>query len=219
MHHPESLLSVLTVLLRQDVADCLSILDAAVSAGLVDGARASYVGGSHGGFLGGHLAGQAPDRFRCISLRNPVTNIASMVGVTDIPDWCFVETPGLGVNAFAEPPTAEQLAAMQARKNEGRVGTISSGLSISAVPWTHERPPIAPFAAAKRHRSPRTRPQCLALAACQHAPRPVTLFPPVTRIPAGGFPSGAPRCGKEPYFAHARREGPPRAAVQRAAGA
>ena len=26
--------------------------------------------------------------------RNPVCNIASMVGVTDIPDWCFYEALG-----------------------------------------------------------------------------------------------------------------------------
>lgn len=71
----------------QDVADCVAILEAAVALGAVDGSRASYVGGSHGGFLGGHLAGQHPDRFRCFSLRNPVTSISSMVGITDIPDW------------------------------------------------------------------------------------------------------------------------------------
>ena len=27
--------------------------------------------------------------------RNPVTNIPSMVGVTDIPDWCHIEAKGL----------------------------------------------------------------------------------------------------------------------------
>lgn len=152
----------------QDVGDCVAILDAAAAAGLVDGARASYAGGSHGGFLGGHLAGQFPGKFKSFCLRNPVTNISSMVGVTDIPDWrapghgrpanhsqskriqapsfraitrsaagrsaaelarapvcrrCFVETPGLGVKAFAEPPSAEQLAAMQASRLGGPAGS------------------------------------------------------------------------------------------------
>ena len=72
---------------RQDVDDCLAALDAAAAAGLVDASRAAIVGGSHGGFLGAHLIAQAPDRFKCAALRNPVTDLASMVGVTDIPDW------------------------------------------------------------------------------------------------------------------------------------
>ena len=32
--------------------------------------------------------------------RNPVTNIPSMVGVSDIPDWCHVEAGGLGSYDF-----------------------------------------------------------------------------------------------------------------------
>jgi hypothetical protein len=45
----------------------------------------------------GHLVGQFPDRWRCAGLRNPVLNIALMVGITDIPDWCYVETMGTEV--------------------------------------------------------------------------------------------------------------------------
>lgn len=35
---------------------------------------------------------------RCAGLRNPVLNIALMVGVTDIPDWCYVEAYGTQVS-------------------------------------------------------------------------------------------------------------------------
>jgi acylaminoacyl-peptidase len=67
------------------------------AAGWADPKRAAVVGGSHGGFLTGHLVGQHPAAFRCGGLRNPVLNIALMVGLTDIPDWCYVEAFGTEV--------------------------------------------------------------------------------------------------------------------------
>jgi hypothetical protein len=68
------------------------------------------VGGSHGGFLGGHLLGQFPSAFRFAVLRNPVTNISLMVGLTDITDWCYVEVGWVRhlfvvVANFPPPPT------------------------------------------------------------------------------------------------------------------
>ena len=46
--------------------------EAAAGAGVVDPDRVAVMGGSHGGFLTGHLVGQHPTRFRTGILRNPV---------------------------------------------------------------------------------------------------------------------------------------------------
>ncbi|KAL4436940.1 hypothetical protein ABPG75_004079 [Micractinium tetrahymenae] len=81
-----------------DVADCLASLQAAVDAGLADPERVAVVGGSHGGFLTGHLVGQQPDRFKCAILRNPVCDISLMIHgkqLSDIPDWCYAEAWGV----------------------------------------------------------------------------------------------------------------------------
>jgi hypothetical protein len=48
-------------------------------AGLADPERVAVIGGSHGGFLTGHLVGQHPERFKCAVLRNPVCDISLMV--------------------------------------------------------------------------------------------------------------------------------------------
>ena len=76
---------------RQDVDDVHKTVEQVVSEGLCDPEKVVCIGGSHGGFIGAHLLGQFPRVYRAAVLRNPVTNMASMVGVTDIPDWCYYE--------------------------------------------------------------------------------------------------------------------------------
>ncbi len=75
-----------------DVKDCHdSVLDFIKNSKNIDQKKISVLGGSHCGFLGGHLMSQYPDFYNCAILHNPVTNIASMIGISDIPDWCFCE--------------------------------------------------------------------------------------------------------------------------------
>lgn len=64
-----------------DVQDCHAALQTAITAGLVDKHRVVVMGGSHGGFLTGHLVGQYPDTFRAAVMRNPVLNLPLMVHV------------------------------------------------------------------------------------------------------------------------------------------
>lgn len=99
-----------------DVADVVSATKAALESksDRLDSERIGVVGGSHGGFLGAHLTAQHPEIFKVAALRNPVTNIASMVTVSDIPDWCYVEALGCGKYDFGvyRPPTVEELRTM-----------------------------------------------------------------------------------------------------------
>lgn len=100
----------------QDVADVLAATEAALALEpkSLDATRVGVVGGSHGGFLGAHLTAQHPDVFKVTALRNPVTNIASMVTVSDIPDWCYVEALGCGKYDWDvfRPPSPEELIKM-----------------------------------------------------------------------------------------------------------
>lgn len=94
----------------QDVNDVLTALDHIIDKGLASSSKVAVLGGSHGGFLTTHLIGQAPDRFVAAAARNPVCNLALMVGTSDIPDWCYVESYGReGKNYFTEAPSAEHL--------------------------------------------------------------------------------------------------------------
>lgn len=54
---------------------------------------------------------QAPEKFVVAAVRNPVCNLSLMVGTTDIPDWCYVESYGTsGKDQFTAAPSEEDLA-------------------------------------------------------------------------------------------------------------
>lgn len=92
-----------------DVKDCVMMLDQLVAKRVVriDPSLIFVTGGSHGGFIGAHLLGQFPGKFRSAALRNPVIDIAAMVHTTDIPDWSYavVDLP----YAFSAPPLYHSL--------------------------------------------------------------------------------------------------------------
>ncbi|XP_074605628.1 acylamino-acid-releasing enzyme-like [Brevipalpus obovatus] len=80
---------------RSDVADLVHAIKFYVETGEIDDQHISLFGSSHGGFLVTHLIGQCDDfRFNSCTAVNPVTDLSSMIFVTDIPDWNLVE--GLG---------------------------------------------------------------------------------------------------------------------------
>ncbi|KAJ6988566.1 hypothetical protein NC653_021474 [Populus alba x Populus x berolinensis] len=109
----------------QDVNDVITAIDHVIDTGVASPSKIAVIGGSHGGFLTTHLIGQAPDKFVAAAARNPVCNLASMVGITDIPDWCYVETYGVaGKTKFTEAPSAEDLALFHSKSPISHISKV-----------------------------------------------------------------------------------------------
>ncbi|KAG0308717.1 hypothetical protein BGZ98_007085 [Dissophora globulifera] len=73
-----------------DISECEAARDYIVSKGQVDGERICLTGGSHGGFIVGHLL--KDPRYKAAVLRNPVTDIPALTSVSDITEWGYAVT-------------------------------------------------------------------------------------------------------------------------------
>ncbi|KAI5397375.1 acylamino-acid-releasing enzyme [Lathyrus oleraceus] len=111
----------------QDVNDVLTAIDHVIDLGLASPSKIAVLGGSHGGFLTTHLIGQAPEKFVAAAAKNPVCNLELMVGTTDVPDWCFVQSYGIkGRDRFTEAPSAKDLALFYSKSPIAHISKVKT---------------------------------------------------------------------------------------------
>lgn len=72
-----------------DVKSIVAAFEQLVAAGIAskETGKSMYLGGSHSGFIGGHLSARWPKMFDAVVLANPVIDMPSCFATSDIPDW------------------------------------------------------------------------------------------------------------------------------------
>jgi acylaminoacyl-peptidase len=86
----ENLRSLLGRIGDQDVKDVQAAVESVLQNEHVD--KVLVMGTSHGGSLTTHLIGQYPGVYKAACCRSPCINMATMSGITDIPDWNYTST-------------------------------------------------------------------------------------------------------------------------------
>ncbi|KAK1861741.1 hypothetical protein I4F81_004321 [Pyropia yezoensis] len=104
----------------------------------------------HGGFLGAHLSARYPATYATAVLRNPVVDVASMAGGTDILDWCYAEA-GVAAAGGVDGPASGgaatypvPLAALTAMWHASPVAWIGRAAAAAAAGPSAGTPPPPP---------------------------------------------------------------------------
>ena len=143
----KSLLSLPSNIGTNDVDDCLQMCDAALEKGWGSKAlKPAVMGGSHGGFLACMLTSlpKCADRFCAAIMRNPVTDLTTMVGTSDIEDWVVYEggagdhwpeeavraAGGEGIGAFPGGLRADDVVELLKRSPMQYVGNVKANTMV-----------------------------------------------------------------------------------------
>ncbi|XP_043932356.1 acylamino-acid-releasing enzyme-like [Protopterus annectens] len=105
-----SIMSLIGNVGEQDVKDVQNAVMHLIQEQPLDPVKAALVGKSHGGFICCHLIGQFPDFYKACAVMNPLVNLVSTLGITDITDWRYEEV-GLSFQ-FNRLPSPEVLKTM-----------------------------------------------------------------------------------------------------------
>ncbi|CAL8125984.1 unnamed protein product [Orchesella dallaii] len=93
---------------EKDVKDCQAMVDKVLNSNSsLNPEQVVLFGGSHGGFISCHLSSAYPDVYKAIAVRNPVTDLTTLVGTSDITDRGIVAPPVPPVQTII--PTARNL--------------------------------------------------------------------------------------------------------------